>query len=109
MVGGLGLKEGQYLVACSSCCGSFDVRKVDLNALYNIIGDKLGFDVRFPFVAAWEEFASKWKNSKYFFLDEDPVEARVALAKEDHNNKAGEGGVEENETSSNPKRANDMR
>lgn len=34
----------------------------------------LRFDVCFPLGAAWDSFVSTWKNSQYFYLDEDPTE-----------------------------------
>ncbi|PPD79378.1 hypothetical protein GOBAR_DD23693 [Gossypium barbadense] len=47
--------------------------------------NQLRFDVHFPSRAAWDEFASKWRNLKYFFLDEVP---RETIATPARNNEA---------------------
>ncbi|KAH1031627.1 hypothetical protein J1N35_043801 [Gossypium stocksii] len=67
--------------------------------------DQLGFDIYFLFRAVWEEFASKWRNSKYFYLEEDQAETSVAPTNENDNNKSRKGSTRENEASSNLERA----
>ncbi|KAH1082955.1 hypothetical protein J1N35_022716 [Gossypium stocksii] len=90
------------------CCGPFNARRVDLDALYNIIDDQLEFDVRFPSRSEWEECTYKWRNCKDFYLGEDPSETSVATANKGDNSKTSEGSVGENEASSNLEEANDM-
>ncbi|KAK5802235.1 hypothetical protein PVK06_029820 [Gossypium arboreum] len=58
--------------------GPFDARRVDLDALYDVDMNQLGFDIHFPSRAVWDKFGSKWRKSKDFFLNEDPNETNVA-------------------------------
>ncbi|PPE02360.1 hypothetical protein GOBAR_DD00599 [Gossypium barbadense] len=55
----------------------------DLDALYDVDINQLGF-------SAWNEFTSKWRNSKEFYLDEDPADTSTALANNNDNNEANE-------------------
>lgn len=59
--------------------------------------NQLGFDVRFPSGPTQDEFASKWNNVKYFYLDEDPIEANTTPVDENDNNRAAERGEGEDE------------
>ncbi|KAH1032610.1 hypothetical protein J1N35_044784 [Gossypium stocksii] len=98
---GLGFKESISRAEVITS-GHFDARRVKFDALYDIADDQLGFDIHFTFGATWEEFAFNWRNFKYFYLDEDPIETSVTPTNEDDNNKAGEGSTRENEASSIP-------
>ncbi|KAK5845071.1 hypothetical protein PVK06_001224 [Gossypium arboreum] len=57
--------------------GPFNAPQVDFDALYEIDMDKSCFNGRFPSGVGWDEFASKWKNLKDFYLDEGPPESIV--------------------------------
>ncbi|KAK5833450.1 hypothetical protein PVK06_017284 [Gossypium arboreum] len=39
--------------------GPFDARKVDLDAIYKVVVDQLGFEIHFHSRATWEKFTSK--------------------------------------------------
>ncbi|KAK5838741.1 hypothetical protein PVK06_007478 [Gossypium arboreum] len=58
----------------------FNICRVDLNALYDVDMNQIGSDVHFLSGATCDEIASKWKNSKDFFLDEFLCETNDALA-----------------------------
>ncbi|KAH1121789.1 hypothetical protein J1N35_004949 [Gossypium stocksii] len=64
---------------------TFYAHKVDFDTLYEVDMDQLGFDVRFPSIAAWDDFTSKWKNSKDFYLDEGPSEP-IVVSTNNHDN-----------------------
>ncbi|KAK5845887.1 hypothetical protein PVK06_002129 [Gossypium arboreum] len=74
--------------------GSFDVHKVDLDALVGVDISELGFDMLCLSSAAWDSFMTTRKNSLDFYLEEDPTNANIApsTANEDitlTNNDAG--------------------
>ncbi|KAK5845528.1 hypothetical protein PVK06_001719 [Gossypium arboreum] len=48
------------------------VLEVDFDALTEVEMYQFGFDVRCLSRAAWDEFASKWRNSMDFYLEESP-------------------------------------
>ncbi|KAH1121438.1 hypothetical protein J1N35_004598 [Gossypium stocksii] len=50
--------------------GPFNARQVEFDTLYKVDMDKPCFDVHSHLGVGWDEFASKWKNSKDFYLDE---------------------------------------
>ncbi|KAH1046983.1 hypothetical protein J1N35_037767 [Gossypium stocksii] len=58
--------------------GPFDARRVNFDALSELTSTQLDFYVNFPSRTAWEEFATKWKNSSNFYIV-DVVETRSAL------------------------------
>ncbi|PPS01494.1 hypothetical protein GOBAR_AA19173 [Gossypium barbadense] len=57
--------------------GPFNAPQVDFDALYEVDMYKSCFNGRFPSGVGWDEFASKWKNLKDFYLDEGPSESIV--------------------------------
>ncbi|PPS03627.1 hypothetical protein GOBAR_AA17040 [Gossypium barbadense] len=74
--------------------GSFDVHKVDLDALVGMDISELGFDMLCLSSAAWDSFMTTRKNSLDFYLEEDPTNANMvpSTANEDItpiNNDAG--------------------
>lgn len=100
--------KANILLYAQVTSGPFNARRVNLNALCDVTDDQLEFDVHFPSGAEWEEFTSKWRNCKDFYLDEDLSETSVVTAKKGYNSKTGEGSMRENEASSNLEEANDM-
>ncbi|PPS12659.1 hypothetical protein GOBAR_AA07987 [Gossypium barbadense] len=66
----------------------FNMCRVDLNALYDVDMNQIGSDVHFLSRATCDEIASKWRNSKDFFLDEFLCETNDALA--DNNESDGD-------------------
>ncbi|KAH1107180.1 hypothetical protein J1N35_010948 [Gossypium stocksii] len=82
--------------------GSFDAHRVDLNALCNVNEDQLGFDIRSPLGVAWEDFVSKWKNSKDFYLDEDLLKTSTIPADDNSKRKW------ESDVPSDPEGVNDV-
>ncbi|KAH1098165.1 hypothetical protein J1N35_015086 [Gossypium stocksii] len=77
--------KSNILMYTQVAAGSFDAHKVDFDALYEVDMNQLGFDVHFSSGPAWDEFSSKWKNSKDFYLDEGPAKLNVVPTNNDNN------------------------
>lgn len=72
--------KSNILLHTQIAIGPFDARKVDFDALSEVEMEQLGFDIRFPLGAAWDEFKTKWKNLRDFYLEESPSEPPVVPA-----------------------------
>ncbi|KAH1056014.1 hypothetical protein J1N35_034079 [Gossypium stocksii] len=69
--------KSKFLLCAQVAGGPFDIRKVSFDALSELIGAQLDFNVQFSFAVVWESFIEKWKSNLYF--EEDLVETSMAL------------------------------
>lgn len=70
--------KANFLLHAQVGGGLFDVRRVNFDALSELTGVQLDFDVHFPSVTSWEEFTAKWKSSTSFYLPKDPAKTNLA-------------------------------